>query len=281
MIVELNHWLSENASLEQRGLLVDAARTLEGFLGPNVYIPIDELLYGEDAEDRNYVMDGLHEALLGQFEVVYAKFGVFFDEELIDTTCIAALSNGLEALMAVELYEDRNTIGDIINTSDDTQEAFMGLLDEVSPGMGLALEDYLQRVEHTFIDVIREIVRTPRPGDIENVDQEENDNYSQRCKKFRVEQGRTELVGGIIEHRGNLRMSPFITLSLISDKLDTRKAKDTAKELFALTVYSNVKNDEIVPTVKKLIEQVCVEEADLIGVVEAFHDLMGGHRAQT
>lgn len=280
MIVELNHWLSENASVEQRGLLVDAARTLEGFLGPNVYIPIDELLYGEDAEDRNHVMDGIHEALLAQFEVVYAKFGVFFDEELIDTSCLAKLSNGLEALMAVELYEDRNTVGNIIDTSDDSLEAFVELLDEVSPGMGLALEEYLERVEATFIDVIREIVRTPRPGDVEDVSQEENDNYSERCKAFRLAHGRTALVGDIIEHRGNLRVSPYVALSLISDKLETRKAAETAKELYALVVYSNVKNDEIVPTVKKLIEQVCVEEADLIGVIDAFHSLLGGHHVK-
>lgn len=279
MIVELNHWLSENASLEQRGLLVDAARTLEGFLGPNVYIPIDELLYGEDAEDRNHVMDGIHEALLAQFEVVYAKFGVFFDEELIDTSCLAKLSNGLEALMAVELYEDRNTVGNIINTCDDSLEAFVELLDEVSPNMGLALEEYLERVESTFIDVMRDIVREPRPGDIDDANQEDNDNYAKRCKAFRLTHGRTALVGDIIEHRGNLRVSPYISFSLISDKIDTSKAVETAKELYALVVYSNCTNDEIIPITKKLIEQVCVEEADLIGVVEAFHDLLGGHHA--
>lgn len=279
MIVELNHWLSENTSLEQRGVLVDAARTLEGFLGPNVYIPIDELLYGEDAEDRNFVIDGIHEALLAQFEVVYAKFGVFFDEDLIDTTVLAKLSNGLEALLAVELYEDRQTIDNIVMTSDDSQEAFVELLDEVSPGMGLALEELIERVDPTFVDAIRSIVREPRPGEKSEVPQEENDAYMSRCKEFRVKFGRTQLVGDIVEHRGNLRVSPFISIGLISDLLETKKAKETALELYALTVYSNVPNDEIVPTVKKLIEQVCVEDAHVIGVVEAFHDLLGGHHA--
>lgn len=279
MIVELNHWLSENTSLEQRGVLVDAARTLEGFLGPNVYIPIDELLYGEDAEDRNFVIDGIHEALLAQFEVVYAKFGVFFDEDLIDTTVLAKLSNGLEALLAVELYEDRQTIDNIVMTSDDSQEAFVELLDEVSPGMGLALEELIERVDPTFVDAIRSIVREPRPGEKSEVPQEENDAYMSRCKEFRAKFGRTQLVGDIVEHRGNLRVSPFISIGLISDLLETKKAKETALELYALTVYSNVQNDEIVPTVKKLIEQVCVEDAHVIGVVEAFHDLLGGHHA--
>lgn len=280
MIVELNHWLSENTSLEQRGVLVDAARTLEGFLGPNVYIPIDELLYGEDADDRNFVIDGIHEALLAQFEVVYAKFGVFFDEDQIDTTHLRSLSNGLEALLAIELYEDRKSIDNIVNTSDDSQEAFIELLEEVSPNIGLALEDLIDRVESTFVDVVRSIVREPRLFEEEGVSQEENEDYMKRCKAFRGKFGRTPLVGDIVEHRGNLRLSPFITISLISDQLDTKKSKETALELYALTVYSNVKTDEIVPTVKKLIEQVCVEEGDTIGLVEAFHDLLGGHHAQ-
>ncbi len=279
MIIELNDYLTTSCSFEKRGVILDAARTLESVLGPNVYVPIDELIYSQEAEDRNVTVDSICEALLAQFEVVYSKFGVFFDEDVIGVEHLTTLASGIEALLAVELNEGTETIINIINSSDDSQEVFFELLEEVSPGSGLPFEELIGRVEPTFVEAVLASARRPQPQDNISVPDEISTAYIERCMAFRKRFGRTAIVGDLIEHRANLNVDPMVSFTLISHLLDAEKSEETAKELYALVTYSSARNDEIVPKVKQLIDVVAVDELYSVKINEAFHDLLGGQNA--
>lgn len=280
MITELNDFLTYAVTFERRAVMLETARVLESVVGENIYIPIDEALTAPEAADTNFTVDSIGEALLGSMEVAYNKFGVYFDEELIEQVHLPALANTLEAMVQLPLNEARDYLNALIDGSNDAQEALFSVLEEVSPGSSAVLEEIIERVDYNLIYKLRDLLREP---DVENLHMEaaveaeaQSRNYIERCQTFRKKFGRTPLVGNLLDHGAKLHYSPEVTLSLISGDLSTEDAKATAAELYALVSYSDVSNAEVISTTKRLIEQVCVDPDHHLRVTDAFHAMLGG-----
>ena len=79
-----------------------------------------------------------------------------------------------------------------------------------------------------------------------------------------------------MDHGAKLRYDPAVTLSLISADLSTEDYQGTASELYALVVYSDTSNADVISTTKRLIEQVCVDPDHHLRVTDAFHAMLGG-----
>lgn len=280
MITELNDFLTHAVTFERRAVMLETARVLESVVGENIYIAIDEALMGPEADDINFTVDSIGESLLGSMEVAYNKFGIYFDEELIEQVHLPALANTLEALVQLPLNEARDYLNALIDGANDTQEALYLVLEEVSPGSSAVLEEIIERVDYNLIYKLRDLLREP---DVENLHMEgvaeadaKQRNYIERCQTFRKKFGRTPLVGNLLDHGAKLHYAPEVTLSLISGDLATEDAKATAAELYALVAYSDVSNSDVISTTKRLIEQVCVDPEHHLRVTDAFHAMLGG-----
>lgn len=276
MITELNDYLSVSVSPEQRAQLLEVARVLESVVGENVYVAIDEILEAPEKDDIHSTVDSLYEALLGTMETVLAKYGIFLDEDVLETRHLFDLSRVLEAVTQLELNEAKDYIGNLIDAADDAQGALLDILDEVAPGTSMVLEETILRVDYNLIYKLRELLREPNPRvELEAFDEDASRHYVERCQSFRKKFGRTPLVGALLDHGAKLRYDPAVTVALISGDLETEDAKGSALELYALVTYSNVPSHELVPTTKRLIEQVCVDPAHVMKLVDAFHEIMG------
>ena len=275
MITDLNDYLLITTSYEKRGLLLNVARVLESVVGENTYVAIDELLLAPEAIDYHHTVDRIQEALLGVLEAAFAKFGVFFDEDLIEVRHLGPLCDSLEALCAIELNESKDYLLNLVESSDDPMDALINVLEEVSPGSALVLEEVLERVDFNLFLALKTALRE---NNIEfNTDQDEakDREYIERCQAFRKRYGRPPLVGDLLEHRAKLRYPASVTVPLISAQLDTENPKAAALELYALAVYSNAESAEILPVAKQLVELVCSDPMQAVAVTTALHELLG------
>ena len=276
MITDLNDYLTIAAPYEKRGLLLNVARVLESVVGENTYVAIDELLMAPEALDYHATIDGIQEALLGTLETAFAKFGVFFDEELLEPRHLQPLCDSLEALCAIELNESKDYLLNLVESSEDPMDALMNVLEEVSPGSALVLEEVLERVDMNLFLALRDALRNNNHELTHEYNEAKDLEYIARCQSFRKRYGRTPLVGDLLEHKAKLRFAPSITVTLISDRLDTDNAKATALELYALVTYSDTPTAELLPVTKQLVEQICSDPMQTVNVSTALHELMGG-----
>jgi len=280
MINELNDFLIASVTPEKRGVLLNATRIIESILGENTYIAIDEIIQSPDSHaDPIPAVDKIYEALLALTEVVYNKFGIYLDEDLVTPAAMAGLVEALETLVSLDLQEERDYLCTLIDTSDTATEALLNVLEEVCPNSSLTLEEVVDRVDPNLIYILKDRLREPNPYvNLETQDdsaEAQQRLYVERCQAFRRIHGRTPLVGGLLEHGAKLQYDPLTTVSLISGQLDTQDADSTAKELYALTVYSNVPTNEIHATVQRLIEHVCTDPEHVTKVVSVFLTLFG------
>lgn len=276
MITELNDYLTVAAPYEKRGLLLDVARVLESVVGENVYVAIDELLNAPEALDYNTTVDSIQEALLGSLETCFAKFGVYFDEDLIGQNHLHPLCNALEALCSVELNESKDYLLNLVESSSDPMEALIVVLEEISPGSAAVLEETLERVDLNLFLALKEALRENNTAPVYSNEEALEQEYIDRCQAFRKRYGRPALVGELLEHKAKLRYSPSVTVSLISDRLDTSNPKATALELYALTVYSDTPTTELLQVTTQLVGQVCNDPTQALAVSSALHELLGG-----
>jgi len=279
MITDLNNYLMAAAPYEKRGQIIYVARTLESVIGENIYIAIDEVIQSEDALDYNVAVDSIQEALLASLETAYAKFGIFFDEDLIDKRHLFQLSNTLETLCQLELNEERDYLISLIEAAEDPIGALVDVLDVVSPGSVETLEEVVSRVSPDLLIALKTALRDNNvETSFESFESDEiHAAYVKRCQEFKARYGRPALVGELLAHGAKLRYDPMITLSLISNELDTEHAESAVKELYALAVYSSCPTLELVPTTKRLIDAVCPDPAHVLTLNEALHKLLGGN----
>lgn len=280
MINELNEFLTAYVAPEKRAVLLNTARILESIIGENTYVAIDEITQAPDSHaDPIPAVDQIYQVLLALTEVVYNKFGIYLDEDQVTTQDLQNLTDALEALVGLELQEERDYLCNLIDTSDTASEALLNVLEEVAPGSSLALEAVLDRVDPNLIYALKDRLREPNPYvELEAQDdttEARQRQYVERCQAFRRIHGRPPLVGSLLEHGAKLQYDPFTTVSLISAQLETNDFVGTAKELYALAVYSSIETSEIHATVQRLIEHVCTDPEHVTRVVSEFLTLFG------
>lgn len=267
MFDQLNLYLTACTSPERRETLINAMRSLESILGPQVWTNIDHLLTSEESADTNYTMGEIEETILGLFYSAYAQFGIVLDIDLLEARLTRNLTTTMEALLQAETSEFGEQFRNILEVNNNVQDALFEILEEVLPESVRGLEDVVIQVSPSLLDRLLEVTAQRVDLRATTVVSEVEAAYQSRVQAFRAKHGRTPVVGALLDSGANLRFGPNVTLSLIESYLADLAPKEAALELYALTTYSNLPDAEVLPATRLLVKEAFAEE-EFAGEVE-------------
>jgi len=258
MLNEINQYLADHVSLERRALVVDCLRTLEAVLGAGIYEPLDPLLTIEEAQEPASTLDTINETILGLFYQAYAQFGISLNKDLLEADQFQELSNGIEALLQLEVSEYGEELSLALECSDDTVEALLNSMETVLPGTEHKLSQIIENVSVNLIQRIRETLHSPTI--VTDFDDQVTAAYLSRIKTYNSKFRRPELVEFLLDSGANLRLNPEHSIGLVAEHFVEYEIREVAETIYALVVYSSVPDDQVVSLTKKLCEQAFADE---------------------
>lgn len=271
MIEVLDEFLKYTTTFEKRAMLLNATRVVESVAGDDFIFTIQQIITDEDDCSTNEKIDSIQDSLLGVYVTVFKRFSIYLDEELIEPQALTNFADVLEALLAIELNEDLVGLRAILDSADDSQEILVESLELVGKGYGYRFEEYLERVETTFVDRLRDAVR--EASVTENHLPDVTDKYRDRKVAFRKKYAETSMVVALVAAGANLNFDPSITIDLISKQLDEKDPERCALELYALVVFSTVNDVDVRTRTAALIESLNFDPKDALLVSTAFSKL--------
>lgn len=267
MFVMLKNYLSEVLTPQATDVYVRAAKTLSGYGYIEFEAHIGDLLQLTGGHDETHIITSIEGVLLKSYYNLLDSFGVY-----LNSADVVQMTEYVDALMGLTNYGDPQAILDIIQSTDDSNEAFAEILSLISP---YTTEDILLTVDevspmlinqiHEEMEQLEENLSTEIIGDITDATGEFLNIVRKRLHAYMYLPGNSDLLIGQAIANG---MRVFLDFdSYISqanaDLIKIHDVSQLAREVLAMALASNTPNDEVVDTAVDCLPEFIVDMVTL------------------